>query len=195
MASLNSIALATPLLGLRCRRSCGRRRHAAAVFDNHSSSGMPRVANKRLSLSGASPVAVPVPAPSLPRHGDGQAACTDTRHGRRPSPSSTGPTVAAEPPQARNAAKRPTYSWVERWPPISARTRGMGRCHKCRRCRFRLLDLGSGEADGRHGRRPSFSSKKSTVAAVLFQARIAASRPTTSGAKRHTHDDVGPSRG
>jgi len=39
-----------------------------------------------------------------PRHGDGQAACADARHGRRPSSSSTGPTVAALPPQARIAA-------------------------------------------------------------------------------------------
>jgi len=44
--------------------------------------GCPRAANVRPSLSGASPVTVPGPAPSSLEHGDGQAACADARHGR-----------------------------------------------------------------------------------------------------------------
>jgi len=88
-----------------------RRRRAADVVDEHSASGMPCVANQRQPLSGAPPAAAPLPVLSSPRHGYEQATCADSRHGRRPSPSSTGLTVAALPPQARIAASRPDPSW------------------------------------------------------------------------------------
>jgi len=151
----NPIASTTPLIGRRQRLSRRRRKRNSAVVEDRPSSGMPRDAIARPSLSGASPVAVPVPAPASPRQGDERAACADARHGRRPSPSSTGPTVAALPPQARIAASRPTPSGAECWSPISARPRGSARCHACRRCRLRRLDLGSGEEDSDADVRPS----------------------------------------
>ena len=143
----NPTASTTPLIARRQRLSRRCRPRAAAVVEDRLSPGMPRAATARPSLSGASPAAGPLPARSSPRHGDGQAACADARHGRRPSPSSTGPTVAALPPQARIAPSRPTPSGAERWSPNSARPRGTARCHVCRRCRFRRPDLGSGDED------------------------------------------------
>ena len=92
---------------------------------------------------------------SSPEHGDGQAARADARHGRRLSPSATGPTVAALPPQACIAPSRPPPSGAGRWSRISAHPRGAARCYACRRCRFRRLDLGSGEEDGDPNVRPS----------------------------------------
>jgi len=106
VAPPTSIASTTLLIRRRQRLSLRRRRRAAGVVDDHSASGMPCVANERQPLSGASPAAAPLPVLSSPRHGDGQAACADARHGRRPSPSSTGPTVAALPPQVGIAASR-----------------------------------------------------------------------------------------
>lgn len=108
----------------------------------------PRTAKARSSLSGASLVAVPGPAPSSPQHGDGQFTCADARHERPPSSSSTGPTVTALAPQVRIAASRPTPCGTERWSRISARSKGKARCFACRRSRFRRPDLGSGEEDG-----------------------------------------------
>jgi len=151
----NPIASTTPWIGRRQRLSRRRRNRNAAVVEDRPTPGMPRAANARPSLSGASPVAVPVPAPSSPRPGDERAACADARHGRRPSPSSTGPTVVAPLPQARIAASRIAPFGAGRWSPISARPRGTARCHACRRCRFRRLDLGSGEGDGDADVRPS----------------------------------------
>jgi len=147
VASPNPIPSTTPLIGRRQRLSRRCRNRNAAVVEDRPSPGMPRAANARPSLSGASPVAVPAPAPSSPRPGDERAACADARHGRRPSPFSTGLTVAALPPQARIAASRPNPSRAERWSPISARPRGTTRCHACRWCMLRRLDLGSGEED------------------------------------------------
>jgi len=74
-----------PLIGRlqRLSRRCCRR--GAAVVHNHPSSGMPRVDNERQHLSGASPGAGTLPAPSSPRHGDKQASCADARQGRHPT--------------------------------------------------------------------------------------------------------------
>ena len=85
VAQPNPIASATPLIGRRQRLSRRCRRRPAAVVDDHPSSRMPRVANERQHLSGASPGAAPLPARSSPRHGDEQAAFADARRGRRPS--------------------------------------------------------------------------------------------------------------
>jgi len=151
----NPIASTTPLIGRRQRLSRRRHNRNAAVVENRPSPGMPRAANARPSLSGASPVAVPAPAPPFIRSGDKWAACADARHGRRPSPSSTGPTVAAPPPQARIAACRLNPCRAERWSPISARPRWTTRCYACRRCLFCRLDLGSGVQDSDADVRPS----------------------------------------
>jgi len=110
VAAPTSIASTTPLIRRRQRLSLRRRRRAAGVVDDHSASGMLCVSNERQPLSGTSTAAAPLPVLSSPRHEDGQAACADARNGRRPSPSSTGPTVAALPPQARIAASRPDRS-------------------------------------------------------------------------------------
>jgi len=114
VAPPNPIASTTPLNGRRQR--LGRRRHNrnAAVLEDRPSPGMPRAANMRPSLSGASPVAVPAPAPTPARHGDEQAACADARHRRRPSLFSTRQTVTAVPTEARVAASRITPSGAER---------------------------------------------------------------------------------
>ena len=102
------------LIGRRQRLNRRRRNRNAAVVENRPSPGMPRAANARPSLSGASLVAVPVTAPYSPRHGDERAACADARHGRRLSPSSTEPTVPALPPRACIAPSRPSPSGAER---------------------------------------------------------------------------------
>jgi len=115
----------------------------------------PRAANARQSLSGPSPVNMPGPAPSSSEHGNGQAACADARHGRRPSPSSTEPTVAALPPRACMAPSRPSPSGAGRWSPISARPRRGSRRYACLRGRFRRPDLGLAEDDGDADVRPS----------------------------------------
>jgi len=114
VAPPNPIPSTTPLIGRRQRLGRRRRNRNAAVLEDRPSPGMPRAANIRLSLSGALPVAVPAPAPTSRRPGDERAACADARHRRRSSPFSTGPTVAAPPPQARMAASRFTPSGVER---------------------------------------------------------------------------------
>jgi len=155
VAPPNPIASTTPWIRRRQRLSRRRRNRNAAVVEDRPSPGMPRAAHARPSLSGASPVARPVPAPSSPRPEDEQAACADARHGRRPSPSSTGSTVAALPPQACIAPSWPSPSRAGRWSRISARPRGTARCYACRRCRIRRLDLGSGEEDSDADVRPS----------------------------------------
>jgi len=155
VAPPNPIASTTPLIGRRQRLSRRRRRRTAAVVDDHPSSGMPCVAHERQSRSGPSLAAGPLPAWSSLRHGDGQAACADARRGRRPSPSSTEPTVAALPRRACIAPSRPSPSGAGRWSRISARPRGTARCYACLPCRFRRLDLGSGEEDGDADVRPS----------------------------------------
>jgi len=155
VAPPNAIASTTPLIGRRQRLRSRRRRRAAAVVDNHASPGMPGVANERQSRLGPSPAAGPLPSLSSLRHGDGQAACADAWHRRRPSPSWTGPTVAAPPPEAPIAASRITRFGAESCSPVSAYPRGTARCHACRRCWIRRLDLGSGEGDGDADVRPS----------------------------------------
>jgi len=155
VAPPNPTASTTPLIARRQRLSRRCRRRAAAVVEDHPSPGMPRAAIARPSLSGASPVAVPGPAPSSQRHGDGQAACADARHGRRPSPSSTRPTVAAPPPHHASLRAGTSPSGAERWSPISARLRRASRRNACRRGRFRRPDLGSGEEDSDAYVRPS----------------------------------------
>jgi len=63
VAPPNPIASTTPLI-CRCQRLRRRRRNRnAAVSEGRPSPGMPRAINARPSLSGASPVAVPVRAP------------------------------------------------------------------------------------------------------------------------------------
>jgi len=113
------------------------------------------VTNQRQSRSGLSSAAGPPPLRSSIQHGDGQAACADARHGRRPSPSSTGPTLAALPPEALIAARRSTFPGAGRWSRMSAHPKGMARCYARRWCRISRLDLGSGEEDGNADVRPS----------------------------------------
>jgi len=150
----NAIASTTPLTSRRQRLRRRRRRRAATVVDIHASPGMPGVANERQSRSGPSPAAVPLPSLSSLRHGDERAACADARHGRRPFPSSTEPTVAALPPRACIAPRRPSPSGAGRWSRISARPRGTARCYASRRCQIRRLDPGLEEEDGDADVRP-----------------------------------------
>jgi len=96
--------------------------------------GCPRAANARPSLSGASPVAVPGLVPSSSEHGDGQAACADARHGRRPSPSRTDrsraptPGSGVEPPPPRQGRPwrlcRPRHASLRAVPPPAGRSAG-----------------------------------------------------------------------
>jgi len=120
---------------------------AAAIVDDRASSGIPRVANQRSSLWGASPAAGPLPAPSSLRHGDGQAACADARHGKRPSLSSTWPAAKALPPE--HASRRSDNSSFGGGALVTYQCspqKGVS-YHASRRGLFRLLDLGSGEED------------------------------------------------
>jgi len=151
----NAIASTTPLLGRRQRLWRRRRRRAGTVVDIHASPGMPGVANERQSRSGPSPAAVPLPSLSSLRHGDERAACADARHGRRPSPFSTKPTMAALPPRACIAPSWHSSSGTGCWSRISARPRGTARCYASRRCQIRRLDLGLGKEDGDADVRPS----------------------------------------
>jgi len=154
VAPPNAIASTTPLIGHRQRLRRRRRRRAAAAVDNNASPGMPGIADERQCRPGESPVAGPLPSVSSLRNGDGQAARADARHGRRPFPSSTKPTVAALPRRACIALSRLSPSGAGRLSRISARPRGTARCYACRRCRIRRLDLGWGEEDGDADVRP-----------------------------------------
>jgi len=186
----NPIVSKTPWIGRRQRLNRRRRNRNAAVVEDRPTPGMPRAANARPSLSGASPVAELAPAPSSPRRGDERAACADAWHGRRPSPSSTGPTVVAPPPQARIAASRIAPSGAGRRSPISACPRGTARCHACRRCRFRRLDLGLGEEDGEANVRPScrlIRSRRRRPGSVAVSDSIVDAATATPPSSRTVH--------
>jgi len=100
---------------------------------------------------------VDVAPTQAPSHNAGRTVrvCRRPSWASPPVPFSIEPTVAALPPQACIAPRRPSPSGAGRWSQICAHPRWTARCYACRRCRFRRLELGSGEEDGDADVRPS----------------------------------------